>query len=46
MARVDVQAMPTGSHGGIVRERVVENPGTCSLVTLLGCGAYLHYPPK
>ena len=30
--RVDVLAMPTGSHGGTAKERAVENRGTCSLV--------------
>ena len=39
MGRVDVQAMPTGRHGGTARERAVENRGTCSLVipALLRC---------
>ena len=32
MGRVDVQAMPTGSHGGTAKERAVENRGTRSLV--------------
>jgi hypothetical protein len=32
MGRVDVQAMPTGSHGGTAKEGAVENRGTRSLV--------------
>ena len=46
MGRVDVQAMPTGSHGGTAKERAVENRELAAWGSLLGCGAYLHYPTK
>ena len=46
MGRVDVQAMPTGSHGGTAKERAVENRGTCTLGIPVGLRCLSSLPVK